>query len=457
MILEFPAFVLIGVYSPATRDDTRTDFRLSFLDALDARVRNLVALGKEVVLAGDLNIMRSELDTAVLQERLRKENMTLNEFFSMPSRRFLNHLVFGGRVIGERDKGRAVPVMWDLCREFNPSRQGMFTCWETKKNARPANFGSRIDYVLCTSGIKDWFVDANIQEGLMGSDHCPVYATLNDFVKVGGRDVSVLDVMNPPGMFEGGTRLRDWAAKDLLPTSAKLIPEFDKRRSIKDMFFTKGPQSKKDPANPRLLEREDTEAEASEANRKGSTSEEQAASFGLASSSLSTELVDSSVSTNSFSNAGLAPKRAAESSNASNRPQKKTKAAMMKDTSSKARSSLSQSSLTGFFKPKNQDASLSQSGGGEGRGVDESVSKGTVAVEDDNGIRDSVLERSCPDTPGDEKIFDAVQNKESWSKLLGKRVAPRCEHNEPCVSFVTKKPGVNCGEQTRLPSVSSSL
>jgi AP endonuclease-2 len=42
-------------------------------------------------------------------------------------------------------------------------------------------------------------------------------------------------------------------------------------------------------------------------------------------------------------------------------------------------------------------------------------------------------------------VFDPIEAKESWSKLLGKRVVPRCEHNEPCISLTTKKPGVNCG------------
>jgi AP endonuclease-2 len=42
-------------------------------------------------------------------------------------------------------------------------------------------------------------------------------------------------------------------------------------------------------------------------------------------------------------------------------------------------------------------------------------------------------------------VFDPIEAKESWSKLLGKRVAPRCEHSEPCISLTTRKPGVNCG------------
>lgn len=66
VVLEFPAFVLFGCYCPANRDDTRDDFRLGFLSALDARIRNLVAMGKRVVLTGDLNIVRDVSFSSVL-------------------------------------------------------------------------------------------------------------------------------------------------------------------------------------------------------------------------------------------------------------------------------------------------------------------------------------------------------------------------------------------------------
>jgi len=46
----------------------------------------------------------------------------------------------------------------------------------------------------------------------------------------------------------------------------------------------------------------------------------------------------------------------------------------------------------------------------------------------------------------DKEVFDPIKSKESWSKLLGKRVPPKCEHDEACITLVTKKPGVNCGK-----------
>lgn len=45
-----------------------------------------------------------------------------------------------------------------------------------------------------------------------------------------------------------------------------------------------------------------------------------------------------------------------------------------------------------------------------------------------------------------ESVHDPVESKESWSKLFTKPAAPRCEgHDEPCVSLLTKKPGMNLG------------
>jgi AP endonuclease-2 len=159
--------VLLGVYSPANRDESRDDFRLGFLDLLDARIRNLVSMGNRVILTGDLNISKEPLDTANPDAAMRKNAMTVDEYISTPSRRFFNQLLEDGKVIGQRDQGRETPVMWDICRGFHSTRPGMFTCWEQKVNARPGNHGSRIDYVLCDLSMKDWFSDSNIQEGLM--------------------------------------------------------------------------------------------------------------------------------------------------------------------------------------------------------------------------------------------------------------------------------------------------
>lgn len=167
--IEFPAFVLFGVYSPANSNGLRDDFRYGFLCALDCRIRNLIKMGKRVILVGDLNVSRSEIDTANAIEDMKKAGMTHEEYVSTPNRRVFNHMILGGDVIGRRDEGREEAIMCDLVRDFHPDRKGMYTHWEQKINARPGNFGSRIDFVLVSEEMKDWFSDANIQEGLMVS------------------------------------------------------------------------------------------------------------------------------------------------------------------------------------------------------------------------------------------------------------------------------------------------
>lgn len=432
VILEFPAFVLIGVYAPAVRDEARTEFRLSYIDAIDVRVRNLVAMGKQVVLCGDLNIIRSELDTAgaagpAEPSRSGDAAAAAEDYQSVPGRRFLNQIVFGGRVSGERDRGREEPVLWDLCREFHPNRTGMYTCWDTRKNARPGNFGSRIDYVLCTSGIKEWFIDSNIQEGLLGSDHCPVYATMGEAVSQNGAQVQLFDVMNPVGMFKNGERQREWTNKDLLPTSARLMAEFDRRRSIRDMFFNM-PIMKPWPSS--YLSSPPTDPDA-----------------------LTFKPIPPPPYFPPKPQSTSASKRPAESAAASGRSQKKGKATEV----SKPGGAGGQSTLKSFFKPATSvrgttadtyfsDAAQDSSQASGSGTAQQSFGQGTsssLVVGAEAGSSSWV--NSMTEGEAFEKVHDPIATKEYWATILGKRVVPKCEHGEDCQSLIVKKQGVNCG------------
>jgi AP endonuclease 2 len=422
VILEFPAFVLLGVYCPANRDETRDDFRIGFLEALDARIRNLVAMGKQLVLTGDLNIIRDELDTANLGERLQKADMSVEDFFSMPARKIFNQLVFDGRVVGERDEGREQAVLWDLCRLYHPTRTGMFTCWDTKKNTRPANNGSRIDYVLCTDGIKDWFCEANIQEGLMGSDHCPVYAVVKDRAEINGEERGTLDMMNPKGMFEDGRRVREWSAKDLLPSSAKLIPEFDRRRSIKEMFMKKTvPTPGPDTPTPTAMRTGETIAETEHPTMTGESQR--------------------AVSRKSTGTAPQGPKAPAEPPKRP-APSPKSSKAQKKPKTARA-AGPGQVSLKAFFQAK-PSASAASSSSTENPEIPASESRVLTTWNDADNNGGNTPQRTVADSESD-TVFDPIANKDSWSKLMKKRSPPRCEHDEPCITLTTKKAGVNNG------------
>ena len=483
VILEFPAFVLIGVYCPANRDETRDDFRLGFLIALDARVRNLTAAGKRVFLTGDMNIIREEIDTAKAEEQARKQGITLEQYISTPSRRLFNQLLVGGKVIGDRDEGREVPALWDICRGFHPDRKGMFTCWEQKINARPGNFGSRIDYVLCSIDCQEWFSDSNIQEGLMGSDHCPVYAILRQRVVFGGNEIDIRDIMSS-GMFKGGVQQREWSNKDLLPLSAKLIPEFDRRRSIRDMFsrqpsLTHGESSLDSKAATHVQDgrvfgltsanavsiekstQQKGDYEAPDAPIDGILEAERSSQMLTqpTENQIRTKTADLAVDARTTSMPSPA-KPSAKRSNVVSAPSKPPKRSKINSsskgasTANKPQPGKGQSSLMGFFKPKAPEShSTGDSQSTKEREPDDvslAASDQTTpppppSMSDSTSIAGTESLAQPFDLADQKSVIDPIVAKESWSKLLGKRIVPRCEHDEPCVSFVTKKPGVNCG------------
>ncbi|KAN0066687.1 Endonuclease/exonuclease/phosphatase [Elaphomyces granulatus] len=436
VILEFPAFVLLGVYSPANRDETRDDFRLGFVAALDARVRNLIAMGKRVLLTGDINISRGEIDSAHVSEAIRKGTATEDEYVSTPARRIFNQLLSDGKVIGKRDESREFPVLHDICRSFHPTRKGMYTCWEQRINARPGNYGARIDYVLCSLNMKDCFSDSNIQEGLLGSDHCPVYAMFKDIVTVDGREIDIRDITNPLGMFKDGLRQREYSTADVLPLSGRLIPEFDRRRNIKDMFFPKSSRvgnctaAHADNSKPLSTEREKSVA-SKDTSLGHDTSEVQLPIGSKRSLKVETYTPPTAKRSKSGANAALAA------------------------------TAKGQKSLKGFFKSKNtvEDVQVSvpaNSGDTPSQDTSESITPiiPVLSSEESLPVDDSITAiaengtsfAQALEIPGDGEIIDPIASKESWSKLFSKKATPRCEgHQEPCTMLTTKKPGVNCG------------
>lgn len=492
VVLEFPAFVLFGIYSPANRDETRDDFRLGFLDVLDARIRNLIAEGKRVFLTGDLNISRDELDAANAEASMRKQGLTGFAFVSTPARRLFNHLLEGGKVFGERDEGREQSVLWDICRAFHPDRKGMFTCWEQKVNARPGNCGARIDYVLCDLAMKDWFLDSNIQEGLMvrlaclhamseltkpkGSDHCPVYAVLKDTVFMNGLERNIRDVMNPSGMFLDGRRQREYSAtSDPLPSSGKLIPEFFGRQNIRDMFARK----------PSLLQFQSNSTSSKEVDGPAVAAASQESSMTELLSQINRtaeEPRDSTATVPTSSLFAVGKKRSAPAMTGS-KSTKRGKSGSA--TAAPPVTGKGQQSLKGFFKP-------SATFGSNVASVIQEITVSQMSLDNDivgpvfRPVADLAETHPAPDVHREaasldsaidiprkvcaqpnsgespsadasptssrrviqfqENVHDPVESKESWSKLFTKPAAPRCEgHDEPCTSLLTKKPGMNLG------------
>lgn len=453
LVLEFPAFVLFGVYSPANSNGLRDDFRLGFLMMLDARIRNLTKMGKNVILTGDLNVSRDLIDTAKAEDNMRAQGMTHDQYLSTPNRRIFNQLLLNGNVPGNRDEGREEPILYDLCREFHPDREGMFTHWEQKINARPGNFGSRIDFILCSIAIKDWFRESNIQEGLMGSDHCPVYAVTKDKVlsncdavakgQEQERELHVLDLLNPVGMFQNGIRLRDYdPAKDIPLLSGRLLTEFTKRRNIRDMFSKKPVLAK--PASTigttPLLEPAVSNTVVDLASVVATEVDKghgQAAPTGNGHKATLASPLNSP------------EKRRASASASPGKPIKRSKSGTAVAVSNVAKG---QQSLKGFFQARNKPADPSPTK--EHAPPPFTSTPPTTAAEPSDQSATSAFSDSLAapspttaDTYDPDPLATQEASRESWSKLFSKKPTPRCEHGEPCITLTTKKPGMNCGRQ----------
>ena len=472
IILEFPAFVLLGVYCPANRDETRDDFRHGFLQVLDARVRNLVALGKRVFLTGDLNISREEKDAANVEVSMRKQGLEGTDFVSTPARRLFNHMLEGGKVFGGRDEGRETSVLWDICRAFHSDRRGMFTCWDQKVNARPGNYGARIDYVLCSLDMKEWFCDSNIQEGLMGSDHCPVYAVMKDKVLLNGKEHHLRDLMNPSGMFLDGRRKREYSATvDLQQLSGRLLTEFSGRRNIRDMFSHTTSMSKAQGS----VENTEIQLNFRSAIDAKSSMPQSLTTIGSSQASSEAELKPTLTHV-------ISPTRKRSSLQmATNKATKRTKLTSSSVTSAVAKG---QQSLTAFLRPKEiptaKDHDASEESGiltsidkpaltstlankicfGVGKpGEDQKRAWPTSSSDLLNGDATAQAESenlssfqaplaSLPswESKKTPSVDDPTSTRESWSKLFTKPLAPRCEsHDEACISMLTRKPGINLG------------
>ncbi len=115
--------------------------------------------GTPLVLCGDLNVARTEMD---VHPKERKPNQvgTRSE-----ERALLERLIGRGLV----DTGRAV----------DPQNEGLFTWWAPWRNLRQRNIGWRIDYVLASDALHRRTTSCVVQRDIGTSDHAPVVWTLD--------------------------------------------------------------------------------------------------------------------------------------------------------------------------------------------------------------------------------------------------------------------------------------
>jgi len=135
--------------------------KVRFLEAMAAYVAALRATSDRLVLCGDINIARTEMDVH-------------------PSER-------DSRLVGQRPDERALfqrildeGALHDVGREQDPANDALYTWWAPWRNMRQRNIGWRLDYVLASDALAAQTAGCVSMRAYGTSDHAPVVATFSE-------------------------------------------------------------------------------------------------------------------------------------------------------------------------------------------------------------------------------------------------------------------------------------
>jgi exodeoxyribonuclease III len=154
---SFGNLTIASVYVPNGGKDYAA--KLAFLRSLSEWTRSLHEAGREVILCGDLNVARADID---LHPKERKPGI----IGQRPEERELFETLLDGHSA-------------DVARELHPHDEGMFTWWAPWRNMRQRNIGWRIDYILASRTIATRATDCSVLADIGTSDHAPVVMTFD--------------------------------------------------------------------------------------------------------------------------------------------------------------------------------------------------------------------------------------------------------------------------------------
>lgn len=158
LVMHCPDFSLIGTYVPRGDGAGHYEVKLRYLDALKTFIAGLIAEGREVVLAGDMNVALRDIDVHRSQNKPGATGLRPEERQAIEA-----HLDLG---------------LSDIARDMNPDKKDLFTWWPNWKSARERNLGWRIDCVYLTSGVAGKVSAVSVDVGERSSDHAPVTVDL---------------------------------------------------------------------------------------------------------------------------------------------------------------------------------------------------------------------------------------------------------------------------------------
>ena len=149
------ARVVASVYVPNGGKDY--DAKLRFLEEMRAYVGAVHAAGRSLILCGDMNVTRGEID-------LHPKERRPGAIGQRPDERALFEQILES---GVEDTGRAL----------DPTNDRLFTWWPPWRSMRQKNQGWRLDYVLVSRALKT--TECRVQADVGTSDHAPVVALID--------------------------------------------------------------------------------------------------------------------------------------------------------------------------------------------------------------------------------------------------------------------------------------
>lgn len=152
---EVAGATVASVYVPNGGKDYAA--KLRFLEALCDWAEGLRHAGKPLLLGGDLNVARTDLDVFEKERDPGAIGQRPDE------RALLERLLAAG--------------LTDLHRTLHPGEAGLFTWWPPWRNMKQRNLGWRIDYLLASGGFGAGACQAAREFGT--SDHAPLVAELS--------------------------------------------------------------------------------------------------------------------------------------------------------------------------------------------------------------------------------------------------------------------------------------
>jgi exodeoxyribonuclease III len=152
---EIGNLVLYSVYIPNGGKDFQA--KMDFFGRLSEHLGELAGQGRDVLLAGDLNVTRSSLD---VHPKELKSKPVVGQL--PPERVLFEEMLAKGYV--------------DVQRTLHPEDDSIFTWWAPWRNLRQRNIGWRIDYVLASTELAKRATSCVSQREVGTSDHAPVVA-----------------------------------------------------------------------------------------------------------------------------------------------------------------------------------------------------------------------------------------------------------------------------------------